>query len=201
MNPRSMSVEARLDELTRRLDNVVRVGTVIEADYMAEPPAARVDFGDYESGWMPFMTRRANGQETSWDAPELGERVTVLAISGDTASAQIMPGALYCDENPAPAVDPGLITRMHDSGAHDTYDQNGKLRVIQVPAGEAIKLIAGGASVVITDNAITLTAPTIILNGETHLGGTGGKPVARKDDTISHDLQKITKGSDNVFSK
>lgn len=217
------NVAWEIAELKRRMDNMVRLGTIVEADYQKGPPMARVNYGESESGWIAFMADRANGQEVSWDAPEIGERVLVLALSGDPANARILPGSLYCEDHPAPSINPDVITRMHKDGAHDTYDREAHLRTIQIPEEGELKIMVGdtlvsvrGSHVMIQSDTITLDgetilldggssvtlkSPTIILDGETHLGGTGGEPVARKGDDISTTLKKITKGSSNVFSK
>lgn len=209
-------------ELKRRMDNMIRGGTIVEMDYMAEPPRAKIKDGEQVLGWMHFMTMRANGQEISWDAPEVGERVMAISPSGDLANARIIPGALYCNAHPAPTVNPDVITRMHKDGAHDTYDREAHVRTIQIPEEGELKVVVGdtlvsvrGQHVMIKSSnitldgdeilldgsaSVTLKSPMIILDGETHLGGAGGDPVARKGDDINTTTKKITKGSDNVFS-
>lgn len=218
-----MDLAYEIAELKRRLDNMVRGGTICETDYMASPPVAKIKDGEFVSGWLPFMTRRANGQEISWDAPEVGERVMAISPSGDPENTRILPGALYCDAHPAPAVNADVITRMHKDGAHDTYDRETHVRTIQLPNVGELKVKVGntlvsvrGSHVIIKSDkitldgdeilldgstSVTLKSPTIILDGETHLGGVGGKPVARLGDTISTTTKLITKGSSNVFSK
>ena len=202
-----MNTAFEIAELKRRMDNLIRVGTIIEANYEAEPPVVRIKDGEHNSGWIPFMTDRAHDQEVSFDAPEIGERVMVLAVSGNLSNARVLPGSLYCEDHLAPAVNPDVITRMHKDGAHDTYEREAHVRTIQLPQEGELKILIGGSSVSISNDAISITSPaitldgdTITLAGETHLGGAGGEPVARKGDDISHATEKITKGSDNVFS-
>ena len=211
-----MDVAFQIAELKRRIDDMVRVGTIVECRYESEPPMAKVRFGETLSGWIPFMADRANGQEVSWDAPEVGERVLVLALSGDTHSARILPGALYCEDHPQPSVSPDIISRQHNDGSHDTYDRSIKKRKIQLHDDGIFEIQVGASVLTITKNGaslaadeITMTAltdinlhgPTITLHGDVNLGGVGGKPVARKGDVISTDLKKIMEGSSNVKSK
>jgi len=208
-----MDCAYEIAEINRRIDNMIRVGTVVECDY--ERARARVDVGEQTTGWLPFMAERARDQEISWDAPEPGERVMVLAMSGDLANSCILHGALYCVDHPAPSASSDIITRAHKDGAHDTYDRGAHSRTIQLPDNGELTFLVGDTritashdSVTITatdvdvraDNSVTVTANTITLDGEVHLGGTGGEPVARKGDDINTTLKKITKGSDNVFS-
>jgi len=202
-----MDFAFELAELKRRMDNMIRGGTIVETDYMAEPPVVKIKDGEFVSGWLPFMTMRANGQEVSWDAPEIGERVMAISPSGDPANARVIPGALYCTDHPQPAISADVITRMHKDGAHDTYNRELSTRTIQIPEDGAFKVQVGQTVLSLTDDGATLTSPaitlladTITLDGETHLGGAGGDPVARKGDDINTTTKKITKGSDNVFS-
>ena len=197
----------QIAELTRRMDNMIRRGVVVEADYMAAPPLIKIKDGEFTSGWLPFMAQRAHGQEVDWDAPEIGERVIALSPSGDPANATIIPGALYCDEHPSPAISPDILSRMHADGAHDSYDRRESTRLIQIPDDGHFKVQIGRTVLTLSKDAadltsqtITLKAETITLDGTTHLGGAGGEPVARKGDAISTQTRKITKGSDNVFS-
>lgn len=202
-------------ELKRRMDNMIRGGTIFEANYMAEPPVVRIQDGELTTGWLPFMTARANGQEVSWDAPEIGERVTVISPSGDMSNARVILGSLYCDAHPAPAVNPDVITRMHADGAHDTYNRELNTRTIQIPQDGALKIRVGGTVISATEDAVTITAPDITMtaenaitlnaaeivsNGKVYLGGKAGAlPAARKTDTINTTTKLIAKGSANVF--
>jgi len=52
------------------------------------------------------------------------------------------------------------------------------------PGGEH-KMTNGDTSVLITGDRITLTAATIVLSGEVHLGGEGGALVHRRGDSDS----------------
>jgi phage baseplate assembly protein V len=211
-----MDLAYQIAELKRRMDNMIRVGTVVECDYAAEPPVARIKDGEHVSGWIPFMADRANGQEVAWDAPEIGERVMVLALAGELSNSRILPGSFYCEDHPPPAVQPDVITRMHKDGAHDTYNRDLMTRTIQIPDGGTVNVLVGESLFSITGGGVTLTTPQITmmaegainmhgqeitLHGKVNLGGKGGKPVARKDDTISTETKKITKGSSNVKSK
>ncbi len=94
----SDSIEFRLAELERRLNNILRLGTIAEANY----PAAlvRVQSGELLTGWIPWMTRRASN-DRDWWAPEVGEQVLLLSPCGDPFQAVALP-AVYQDAHPAP---------------------------------------------------------------------------------------------------
>jgi phage baseplate assembly protein V len=73
----------------RALNNLMRYGLVKEADY--ENGLLRVDIqdGDLETAWLPWLTLRS-GNDKFWWAPEVGERVLVLAPSGELHNGVVM---------------------------------------------------------------------------------------------------------------
>ncbi|MCS6260682.1 phage baseplate assembly protein V [Shewanella baltica] len=91
-----MNTAAAIAELTRRIDNLLRIGTVAEV----KGNVCRVKTGELLTQFRPFFTRRAGTAKTSW-RPTVGEQVMLLSLSGDLTNAYILP-ALYSDENPEP---------------------------------------------------------------------------------------------------
>ncbi|MBW3516864.1 phage baseplate assembly protein V [Shewanella sp. NKUCC01_JLK] len=91
-----MNTAAAIAELTRRIDNLLRIGTVAEV----KGDSCRVKTGELLTKFRPFFTRRAGTAKTSW-RPTVGEQVMLLSLSGDLTNAYILP-ALYSDENPEP---------------------------------------------------------------------------------------------------
>ncbi|MCS6192166.1 phage baseplate assembly protein V [Shewanella baltica] len=91
-----MNNAAAIAELTRRIDNLLRIGTVAEV----KGDSCRVKTGELLTQFRPFFTRRAGTAKTSW-RPTVGEQVMLLSLSGDLTNAYILP-ALYSDENPEP---------------------------------------------------------------------------------------------------
>ena len=71
-------------EIVRRLENVVRLGTVAEVRYET-PARCRIKTGDLVTDWLPWTTARAGG-DRSWWAPEVGEQVIVLSPGGNTGA-------------------------------------------------------------------------------------------------------------------
>jgi phage baseplate assembly protein V len=119
----------RLAELERRLPNVLRVGTVAEADY----PAARVRVrtGDILTGWLPWLTVRA-GMDRSWWAPEVGEQAVILAPSGELGQGLVLFG-LYRDTHPAPADRETVDRRVYADGAVIEYDREAHVLHALIP--------------------------------------------------------------------
>lgn len=80
----------RFEEVERRVDHLVRLGTVTQVDYGRSPQARiKVLLDDQESAWIPIGTAR-NGPNGEWDPPEVDEQVIVVAPSGATAAAYVL---------------------------------------------------------------------------------------------------------------
>ncbi|SME96414.1 phage baseplate assembly protein V [Desulfovibrio gilichinskyi] len=108
-----------LAELDRRLSNVVRIGTVAEADY--SKARLRVSFGEAVSDWLPWVTFRAGGDHTWW-APEVDEQVLVLAPSGEISGGVVL-GSIFSTSHPAPADRPTIHRTTYEDGAIIEYDR------------------------------------------------------------------------------
>lgn len=95
-------------ELRRRLDNMIRSGTIADVDHgdpaQGRPARCRVKTGNVTTGWLPFFTVRA-GSTNEWNPVSVGEQCTILSPSGDLAQGQVLAG-LYSDANPACSNDP-----------------------------------------------------------------------------------------------
>jgi phage baseplate assembly protein V len=90
-----------LNELDRRLANLVRVGKVKEID--TDEMRVKVQLGDddneHDTDWLPWATRRA-GEDKTWDPPDVDEQVIVIAPGGELDQAFVW-GALFSDDFPA----------------------------------------------------------------------------------------------------
>ena len=189
----------RLSELERRLNNLIRLGTIQAVD--ADTARARVTIGSALTYWLPWLTQRA-GADRTWWAPSVGEQVMVIAPSGDLNNAVIMP-AVYQDAHPAPSSDLNVHRVEYSDGAVIEYDRSTHKLTATIPgdvevsatdnisadaggditadAGGNIAATAGAAATVEAALSIELTAPAITLNGVVVIngplsqgGGTGG---------------------------
>lgn len=91
-------------ELNRRIDNMIRLGTIAEVDHAKA--LCRVKTGAITTTWLPFFTRRA-GTTSEWDPVSLGEQCTVLSPSGELAQGVVLVG-LYSTANPPQSASPVL---------------------------------------------------------------------------------------------
>lgn len=130
-----MSNEARLTELERRLENMLRVGTIAEADYATA--RVRVKDGDMLTGWLPWFTHRAS-TDTTWWAPEVGEQVMVLSPSGDPAQGVVLP-AIFQNAYPPPESRPSIRRVDFGDGCVCTYDREAKHFEGQLPGTARIE--------------------------------------------------------------
>jgi len=146
------------EEVDRRVNNMMRPGRITEVD-----PAqglVKVAYSQDEEGTdvtSPWIpwTERAGAIKT-WSPPSVGEQVNMFSPSGDISThSWIMHGG-FSDANQQP----------HDKGAEH-------------------KMTIGGASILVTGDKITISCAEIVMTGNVHLGGEGGKLVHRKGDKDS----------------
>jgi phage baseplate assembly protein V len=180
---------ATLAELQRRLANVVRVGTVEEADFSAA--RVKVRMGGILTGWLPMSGIRAGGVRV-WSPLTVGEQVTVFSPSGDLAQGLVMPGT-YCDANASPGNSETAINIVFPDGSTLDWDA-GTLNfetagVAKIKAG-TIELEAGNIRVkgpveqtggdITSDSDVIAAGVSLVTHvhgGVIPGGGTTGQPV------------------------
>ena len=108
-------------EAARRVNNVLRLGTVAEVRHAA-PARCRVQTGDNLTDWLPWLTLRAGGAQdgTAWWPPVVGEQVLLLAPGGDLAQAVVLPG-VFSDQRPQGSSTPGAFRLDFADTAHLEY--------------------------------------------------------------------------------
>lgn len=151
-------------ELDRRIGNLIRLGTVAEADYMHAK--VRVRMGEIVTGWLPWSTSRA-GSNATWHAPEVGEQVMVLAPSGELNQAVVLPG-IFQTAHPQPVNSADKHHTVYSDGAVLEYDRSAHHLKAVLPAGATLQITADGGLSIIGDIALTgtLTASVdVIANG------------------------------------
>jgi phage baseplate assembly protein V len=152
-----------LNEIARRLANIIRVGTVQSVN--ASGYRARVQIGPLLTAPLPWLTTRA-GEDRTWWAPSVGEQVLVLSPDGELAAGWILPGA-YTDAKPAPATNPAIHRTTYRDGAVVEYDTAAHRLTV---SGLAQVVVNASASVTVTAPAVTINGTTTI-NGDTTING------------------------------
>lgn len=84
----------------RRLNNLLRVGTVHAVDYKKAVARVALQEGETITDWLPWLTARAGG-DLFWWAPEPGEVVLVGSLSGELHNGFIWPAAFSNGNQPA----------------------------------------------------------------------------------------------------
>ncbi|WP_374698711.1 phage baseplate assembly protein V [Wolbachia endosymbiont (group B) of Limnophora tigrina] len=165
-------------DLPRKLDNLIRLGTVEEVDCSKAKVRVKT-IGNILTDWLPWITTRA-GEDRSWSAPSIGEQVIVLSPSGETAKGIVLP-AIYYEKYPSPEGSKEEVSSfVFKDGTVVYYDQNGYKFTVSVKeewtlifavkearievANKEITLQVGTSSLKITENGIELNAKKINLN-------------------------------------
>lgn len=146
-----------LVELSRRLENLIRIGTIAEVDH---PNAlCRVRTGGLLTDWLPFVPARA-GNTRTWDPPTVGEQVTVLSPSGEPAGGIVLTG-IYSTAHAAPSQSPDDHVIDYPDGARIAYNHaTGALTAIGIQTAR----IEAAASV-------TLDTPYTHVTGQLEVDG------------------------------
>lgn len=201
---------ARIGELERRLANVTRAGTILEADY--SKARVRVKMGKNTTAWLPWVSSRAGGDKT-WHAPEVGEQVLVLSPAGDLCAGFVI-GGVYKQDRPANA-DAATVSRTtYADGAVVEYDRAAHAYAISIPAGgkatvkagasstlevaaDAIRLTVGGTQLVLSASGIQITSATgLNINGA--VTQTGGPLTSNGIALSTHTHGGVTSGISNT---
>lgn len=183
-----------LAELTRRLANLIRIGTVEQVDYDAK--TLRVVMGEIRTGWITWGTDSAEG-DLDWSPYEVGEQVMMLAPNGELSSAVVVC-ALNRNDAPPPANAAHIHYRKFKDGAEFEYNrQSQTLRVegvanVLIRGSNETKVVCTTARVEASDS-VTLDTPetnctgTLNVTGDTNVKGNVNcdKTVHAKVDCIS----------------
>ncbi|MCW8207631.1 phage baseplate assembly protein V [Verminephrobacter aporrectodeae subsp. tuberculatae] len=135
-------------ELNRRIENILRVGTVAEVRH-GQPARCRVKSGGLLSNWVPFMAGRAGGTARMWWPPKVGEQCLLLAPGGDLLRAVAIPG-IYSDAMPQGSED-GSAFRIEWTG-QDSMTHADDMLTIRCERG--ITLMVQGTTLRITAKGI-----------------------------------------------
>lgn len=134
-------------ELSRLIENLVRVGTIAEIDLVKA--RVRVRTGDLLTGWLPWTAVRA-GADRDWDPPTVNEQVLLLSPSGQLANGVAITG-LFSTQHPANGDRANLHRRTYSDGAVIEYDSQAHHLSAHLPAGGTTELISDGGVHIVGD--------------------------------------------------
>ncbi|GAA5443143.1 hypothetical protein Misp06_01319 [Microbulbifer sp. NBRC 101763] len=154
----------QLGELQRRVDNIVRLGTVEEVDY--DTACARVRLGENLTTWLRWFAPAAGTNDTEWRPPSIGEQVAVLSPSGELRAGVILP-AIYSDKAPANGDTADLFRRTFANGDMIEY-QNGntQLKVAGSIVAEAENISLKAKNINLESESLRLEGTEIQMKGK-----------------------------------
>lgn len=169
-----LEFERRIQNLERRIENMVRIGKVSEVD----PAKGLVKYqdGEFLSDWQPWVQRA--GTIKDWTPPSVGEQVLAIAPSGQPEQAWVQYGG-FSDANPQP----------HNKGDEHVISTIGSMRI--EATGSQVTITVGGSVITIKDGEITLKATKIVTDGDTYLGGPDASKEAGMRDMLDDDGDKL----------
>lgn len=142
-------------EIGRRLENILRAGTVAEVRH-GKPARCRVRSGELLTDWLPWISGSAGGQDRrQWWPPKVGEQCLVMAPGGDLLNAVVQPG-VFSDKAPQGSASPTAF-RM-DWSATDFMEHDSATGQLVIRCDQGITLQVGQSSITITRDSIRLSA-------------------------------------------
>jgi phage baseplate assembly protein V len=140
-----------LADLARRLENLLRLGTIAEVDHAGA--RCVVATGKLKTAPLPWIAARA-GDARTWWAPSVGEQVLLLCPGGDPANGVVLP-ALYSTAQPRPDGSDTAHVAVYPDGARIAYDPAAHQLDAILPEGGKANLTAPGGVHITGDTTIT----------------------------------------------
>lgn len=152
-----LSLDKRIEQLDRRLNNLVREAKVLEVD--AEKGLVKVEAHGLKSGWMPWAERAGTVRE--WAPPAKGERVVVLSPTGEPGQGIVLAGG-FSDQFKQPSTDAGeRLIQIGDNRVSMTKDRT----IVGFPDGGRAVLKEGLAKLKVGDGTwLVLAGGQIIVS-------------------------------------
>ncbi|WP_269503726.1 phage baseplate assembly protein V [Burkholderia sp. IMCC1007] len=148
-------------DLNRRIESLLREGTVIDVDHDAR--RLRVESGGLQTDWIRWLALRT-GDSITWDPPSIGEPGLLLCPSGEPTTGLFLPG-VYCNGHDAPSSSPTQHVRVYKDKARISYDFASHALVALLPAGATVRVVAP-VSVTVETDAATVKAKTVTIDAE-----------------------------------
>jgi len=156
---------ATVTELIRRLEQVLRYGTIAAVDLAAA--RCRVRTGALVTTWVPWFAQRA-GTTLHWSPPTVGEQCLLISPGGDTAGAVALVG-LYSSAAPAPSSSASMHTTHYADGAVLTYDHASHSLSAVLPSVGSFAITATAGTINV--DQLTVNADATTWNGPIQLNG------------------------------
>lgn len=154
-------------DINRRLENLIRFGTIKTVNPSKPIPLVTVDLDDIVTPEIRFFNAHA-GNDSTWDPPSEDEEVIVISPCGEIGPTSVVFYGLYNNDHPAPSDDLNQKIRVFSDGCIIAYDISAhQLSAILPSGGKAIVTADGG----ITVNGDTTINGNLQINGSTAMTG------------------------------
>lgn len=154
-------------DINRRLENLIRFGTIKTVNPSKPIPLVTVDLDDIVTPEIRFFNARS-GDDSTWDPPSLDEEVMVISPCGEIGPTSVVLYGLYNNEHPSPSDDLNKKIRVFADGCVIAYDiASHHLSAILPSGGKAIVTADGGVIV----NGDTTINGNLQVNGSTAMTG------------------------------
>jgi phage baseplate assembly protein V len=154
-------------DANRRLENIVRFGTVKTINPSKPIPRVIVNLGDIETPEIRCLNIRS-GADSTWDMPSINEECVVISPCGDIGPTSFVMYGFYNDDHPAPSDDLNKKIRMFADGCVIAYDIAAHHLSAVLPSGGTAVLTADGG---VTVNGDTTINGNLQVNGSTAMTG------------------------------
>lgn len=154
-------------DANRRLENIVRFGTVKTINPSKPIPRVIVNLGDIETPEIRCLNIRS-GDDATWDMPSENEECVVISPCGDIGPTSFVLYGFYNDDHPAPSDDLNQKIRMFADGCVIAYDIAAHHLSAVLPSGGTAVLTADGG---VTVNGDTTINGNLQVNGSTAMTG------------------------------
>ena len=154
-------------DTNRRLENIVRFGTIKTINPSKPIPRVIVNLGDIETPEIRCLNIRS-GADSTWDMPSINEECVVISPCGDIGPTSFVLYGFYNDDHPAPSDDLNKKIRMFADGCVIAYDVAAHHLSAVLPSGGTAVLTADGG---VTVNGDTTINGNLQVNGSTAMTG------------------------------
>ncbi|MFV5340863.1 phage baseplate assembly protein V [Acinetobacter baumannii] len=177
-------------DINRRLENLIRFGTIKTVNPSKPIPLVTVDLDDIVTPEIRFFNARS-GDDSTWDPPSLDEEVMVISPCGEIGPTSVVFYGLYNNEHPSPSDDLNKKIRVFADGCVIAYDVAAHhlsallphMGTIEVTANGGVTVNANGGVTVNANDGLTINA----VSGGTTLNGNlliNGSSVTTGNNTV-----------------
>lgn len=138
--PLTQSVGMNAD-LARRLENIVRYGTIKTINPSKPIPSVIVDLGDMQTPEIRCLNVRS-GSDATWDMPSEEEECIVWSPCGEIGPTSFAMYGFYNEKHPAPSDDLNKKIRMFSDGCVIAYDVSTHELSAVLPDGGTANIVA-----------------------------------------------------------